>query len=240
VKADNIRPKSIAREMYEQFMSFSEYVREYGLERVEGVLLRYLSDVYKALMQTVPKWARTEAVEDVATYFGAIVRQVDASLLDEWERMKNPAERIEARPESDDLEPAGSKDITKDKRGFTVLVRNEIFRLVRSLARRDWAEAARVVLPQGDVAAVGDEVREAARIEAELAPFFADHQAIRVDPEARSPKHLTVEEGEAAWRVRQTLLDAEEDNDWFVEVTVDLQRSAAAAKPVLTLERFAR
>jgi hypothetical protein len=83
-------------------------------------------------------------------------------------------------------------------------------------------------------------VREAARIEAELAPFFADHQAIRVDPEARSPKHLAVEEGEAAWRVRQTLLDAEEDNDWFVEVTVDLPRSAAAAKPVLTLERFAR
>ena len=99
VKADNIRPKSIAREMYESFMSFSEYVREYGLERVEGVLLRYLSDVYKALVQTVPKWAKTDAVDDVATYFGAIVRQVDASLLDEWERMKNPAERIAGRLE---------------------------------------------------------------------------------------------------------------------------------------------
>lgn len=246
VKADNIRPKSIAREMYESFMSFSEYVREYGLERVEGVLLRYLSDVYKALMQTVPKWARTDAVDDVATYFGAIVRQVDASLLDEWERMKNPAERIEARPDTDDLEPAGSKDITKDKRGFTVLVRNEVFRFLRAVARRDYTEAARVMTPPGDGASgasgttMGGEVREAARIEADVAPFFAEHAAIRVDPEARSPKHLVIEEGETSWRVRQTILDPQEDNDWFFEATLDLERSRAAARPVLTLERFGR
>jgi len=240
VKADNIRPKSIAREMYESFMSFSEYVREYGLERVEGVLLRYLSDVYKALMQTVPKWARTEAVEDVTTYFGAIVRQVDASLLDEWERMKSPGERIEARPDTDDLEPAGSKDITGDKRGFTVLVRNEIFRFVRALARKGYAEAARVMSPEGEAATLGAEVREAARFEAELAPYFAEHASIRVDPEARSPKHMAIEEGDVTWRVRQALLDPEEDNDWFFTATVDLEQSRAAARPVLTLERFGR
>ncbi len=239
VKADNIRPKSIAREMYENFISFSEYVREYALERVEGVLLRYLSDVYKALVQTVPKWAKTEAVEDVATYFGAIVRQVDASLLDEWERMKNPAERIEARPEAD-LEPAGSKDVTKDKRGFVVLIRNEMFRFVRAIARRDWGEAARVVLPPGDL---GAEVREAARIEGELVGFFADHTALRVDPEARRPKYLEIHEGkdgEPTWSLRQTLLDSEEDNDWFVEMTVDLERSKEEARPVLTLVRCGR
>jgi hypothetical protein len=240
VKADNIRPKSIAREMYENFMSFSEYVREYALERVEGVLLRYLSDVYKALMQTVPKWAKTDAVDDVATYFGAIVRQVDASLLDEWERMKNPAERIEARPDTDELEPAGSKDVTQDKRGFLVLVRNEIFRFVRAIARRDWIEAARSVVPLAEVGGVGAEVREAARIEEELKAYFAEHQAIRVDPEARSPRHLVIEQSEHTWRVRQTLLDPEDDNDWFVELTVDLDQSRETARPVLTLERFGR
>jgi superfamily II RNA helicase len=240
VKADNIRPKSIAREMYENFISFAEYVREYGLERVEGVLLRYLSDVYKALVQTVPKWAKTDAVDDVTTYFGAIVRQVDASLLDEWERMKNPTERIELRPETDDLEPAGSQDVTKDKRGFMVLARNEIFRFIRAIARKDYAEAARVVTPPAETATMGAEVREAARIEAELAPYFEDHASIRVDPEARSPKHLTVDEGDATWRVRQALLDPEEDNDWFFEVTIDLEHSRAAARPVLTLERFGR
>jgi superfamily II RNA helicase len=242
VKTDNIRPKSIAREMYESFMSFSEYVREYALERVEGVLLRYLSDVYKALVQTVPKWARTDAVDDVATYFGAIVRQVDASLLDEWERMKNPAARIEVRPQTDELEPEGSKDVTRDKRGFLVLVRNEIFRFVRAVARRDYAEAARVMSSPtaGDVALMGAEVREAARIEAELAPYFAEHASIRVDPEARAPKYLVVEEGPTAWRVRQTILDPAEDNDWFFEVTIDLDRSREAAKPVLVLERFGK
>jgi superfamily II RNA helicase len=250
VRADNIRPKSIAREMYENFMSFAEYVREYGLERVEGVLLRYLSDVYKALMQTVPKWAKTDAVDDVATYFGAIVRQVDASLLDEWERMKNmrdltrafgadpSLEKLEPRPDTDDLEPAGSKDITKDKRGFMVLVRNEVFRFMRSIARRDYAEAARVVTAHAEPAIMGAEVREAARIEADLVAYFAEHATIRVDPEARSPKHLSVEESDERWRVRQTVLDPEEDNDWFVEMTVDLERSRDAARPVLTLERF--
>jgi superfamily II RNA helicase len=243
VKADNIRPKSIAREMYESFMSFSEYVREYGLERVEGVLLRYLSDVYKALMQTVPKWAKTDAVDDVATYFGAIVRQVDASLLDEWERMKNPAERIEARPDTEDLEPAGSKDVTKDKRGFTVLVRNEIFRFLRCVARKDYAEAARVMTPPADVAGggtMGAEVREAARIEADLAPYFAEHGAIRIDPDARNPKHLALVEGDHTWRVRQTILDPQDDNDWFFEATIDLEQSRTAARPVLSLERFGR
>ena len=143
---------------------------------------------------------------------------------------------------TDELEPEGSKDVTKDKRGFLVLVRNEIFRFVRAVARRDYAEAARVMSPTalGDVAVMGAEVREAARIEAELAPFFADHASIRVDPEARAPKHLVVEQGDATWRVRQTILDPEEDNDWFFEATVDLERSREAARPVLMLERFGR
>ncbi len=239
VKDDNIRPKSIAREMYENFMSFAEYVREYALERVEGVLLRYLSDVYKALMQTLPKWAKTEAVEDVATYFGAIVRQVDASLLDEWERMKNPEARIEARPETEELEPAGSKDITRDKRGFMVLVRNQIFRFMRELARKNYAEAARVLTPSpaestGAVSVACDP----AFLEAELVDYFKEHGTLRLDPEARSPKHMAVEEGDVTWRVRQALLDPEEDNDWYLEVVVDLEASRAAAVPVLTLERF--
>ncbi|MCL2725498.1 MAG: DUF3516 domain-containing protein [Polyangiaceae bacterium] len=240
IKAENIRPKSIAREMYEQFMSFSEYVREYGLERVEGLLLRYLSDVYKTLVQTVPKWAKTDAIEDVITYFGAIVRQVDASLLDEWERMKNPAERIEAPVVSGDLEPEGSRDITRNRKAFTVLVRNEVFRFVRALGRHDWAEGARTVLAADDSNTAGAEVREASRIESDLASYFAEHASIRTDPEARSPRHMTIEEGEHVWRVRQTLLDPAEDNDWFFELTVDLEASRNAARPILTLECIGR
>ncbi len=234
VKAENIRPKSIAREMVESVMSFTEYVREYGLERMEGLLLRYLSDVYKTLVQTVPAWAKDEAVEEIITTFGAIVRQVDSSLLDEWERLKNPYELFEPTPQRDELEPAGSMDITKDEKAFTVLVRNEIFRLVRALARRDWAEAARITAPSPEL-----EVSEASKIEKALAPFFEAHQFIRIDPEARSPKHTTVDRSSAeAWRVRQVLLDAEEDNDWYFDASIDLVRSRDAARPILALERI--
>ena len=145
IRAENIRPKSIAREMLEQVMSFQEYVREYGLERIEGVLLRYLSDVYKTLVQTVPAWAKDERVDDIITTFGAIVRQVDSSLLDEWERLKDPSQLFEPPPERKELEPVGIKDVTKDERAFTVLVRNEIFRFVRALARGDYQEAGSMV-----------------------------------------------------------------------------------------------
>lgn len=237
IKEENIRPKSIARDMLEQVMSFSEYVKEYGLERSEGLLLRYLTDVYKSLVQTIPKWARTEEIEDLTTSFGAIVRQVDASLLDEWERLKNPGERIEAPRERDTIEPEGSMDVTKDRRAFMVLVRNECFRFVRAVARRDFAEAARVMLAPGDENTPGAEVTLANRVEQAFAPFFAQHASLRIDPEARSPKLLDIEATDERWRVRQTLLDAEGDHDTFVEATIDLGRSRAAGRPVLALER---
>lgn len=235
VKTENIRPKSIAREMVESVMSFNEYVREYGLERVEGLLLRYLSDVYKTLVQTVPAWAKDHRVEEIITTFGAIVRQVDSSLLDEWERLKNPYELFEPPPVREELEPVGSMDVTKDDKAFTVLVRNEVFRLVRALARRDFAEAARIVAPAPEV-----EAQEAARIEEALRPFFEEHGSLRVDPEARSPKHTTIERRETTWRVRQVLLDSEDDNDWFFDATIDLARSREAARPVLALEHIGR
>src|SRR5262249_14682784 len=87
---ENIRPKSIAREMFETCQSFSEYIRDYGRERAEGLLLRYLTDVYKVLLQTVPEWAKTEGVEDIIAYLRAVVRGIDSSLLDEWETMRDP------------------------------------------------------------------------------------------------------------------------------------------------------
>jgi hypothetical protein len=75
------------------------------------------------------------------------------------------------------------------------------------------------------------------RIDQALAPYFAVHRSLRVDPEARNPKHTSIERGEVSWRVRQVLLDPEEDNDWFFEVIVDLGRSREAARPILALDR---
>lgn len=236
VREENIRPKSIARDMFEQVMSFAEYVREYGLERSEGLLLRYLTDVYKTLVQTVPAWAKTNELDDLTLWFGAVVRQVDASLLDEWERLKNPHELFEPTPERDDPEPEGSKDVTKDKKAFTVLVRNEVFRLVRALSRGDHVEGARVLGAEDSAG----ETTLAARLDREIAPYAADHTGIRIDPEARAPKFLRIEESDTAWRVTQTLLDPEGDNDWFLEATIDLAKARETGRPVLALERIAR
>ena len=87
VEGDNVRPKSIAREMHERAMNFGEYVNHYGLKRSEGLVLRYLSDAYRALVQNVPAERRTPALEELTDWLGALVRGVDSSLLDEWERL---------------------------------------------------------------------------------------------------------------------------------------------------------
>jgi superfamily II RNA helicase len=92
VGSDTVAPKAIVREMYERAMTFGEYVSDYGLKRSEGVVLRYLSDVYKGLVQNVPEELATPELGDVVAWLGAVVRQVDSSLIDEWERLLHPEE----------------------------------------------------------------------------------------------------------------------------------------------------
>src|SRR5207247_5067507 len=91
VGQENIRPKSIAREMFESFRSFSDYIRDYDLQRAESLLLRHLNSVYKVLVQTVPAPAKNDAVRQMELYFGTLIREVDSSLLDEWEKMRDPS-----------------------------------------------------------------------------------------------------------------------------------------------------
>ncbi len=230
VRGDDVHPKSIAREMAERFMDFNEYVREYELGRAEGTLLRYLSDAYKALVQTVPALAKTPEVLDVEVFLRAIVRSVDSSLLDEWERMKNP-DRVVAAPTAATLEPA-KDDITRDERAFTVLVRNAAFKLVRALARRDWDAAAAMVS-----ASPGDEPWSGPRFERALAPFFEEHAAVRVDPSARAPSATRITPTDrGTWDVVQVLCDADGDDDWALSCAVDLEASARDGRPVLMMK----
>jgi hypothetical protein len=227
VRGDDARPKSIAREMVERFMDFNEYVREYELGRAEGTLLRYLSDVYKALVKTVPAPAKTPEVEEIEVFLRAMVRAVDSSLLDEWERMRSgpregPAEPVAAREEERE-EP----DVTRDERGFTVLVRNAMFQILRALARKDWAGAAALVAP-------GDWTAE--RFAGALAGFFAEHGAIRLDPAARAPDKTRITKGDHVWTVVQVVCDDAGDDDWALFCEVDLERSARDGKPVVVVQ----
>jgi superfamily II RNA helicase len=226
---ENIRPKSVARDMFEKFQSFSEYIKEYGLERGEGLLLRYLSDVYKTLMQSVPAQDKTAEVDEIVTYFGAIVRAVDSTLLDEWERMR--AGEVEQGDLGIDTAPVapGETDVTANEKEFTVLVRNATFAIVRALARKDW---------NGAVGSIEAGAWTADRLAAELAPFFAEHPALRTDPKARNPENTrVVSKEDNVWRIEQILVDPEEANDWALVFAIDLDRSRAEARPVLELLR---
>ena len=81
-------PKSVVRDMLEHADTFNQYVSRYGLKRSEGLVLRYLTDCYKALVQTVPAAAVNEQLAEANEWLGALVRGVDSSLLDEWERLR--------------------------------------------------------------------------------------------------------------------------------------------------------
>src|SRR6185369_9886396 len=153
VGQENIRPKSIAREMFETFRSFSDYIRDYELQRAEGVLLRHLNSVFKVLAQTVPPTAKTDPVQEMELYLGTMIRQVDSSLLDEWEKMRNPGfQRAEAR----EVRPPGAeeaeRDVTRDTRSFTAAIRNRVFTFLRGLVIEDFEAALAVLFSQGPVA----------------------------------------------------------------------------------------
>jgi superfamily II RNA helicase len=87
-KEAGVRPKSIVREMVEDWTSFEDYVKSYQIERSEAVLLRHLSDVYKVLVQTVPPTAKTEEVAEAEEFLSGIIRKIDSSLIDEWEKLR--------------------------------------------------------------------------------------------------------------------------------------------------------
>ena len=96
-----LRPKSVARELSELAMTFVEFVGHYRLAASEGLVLRYLADSYKALKRTVPDDARTEELADLTEWLGELVRQVDSSLLDEWEQLTSPDQVPEGLAKSD-------------------------------------------------------------------------------------------------------------------------------------------
>lgn len=233
VGTENIRPKSIAREMFETFQSFGEYVREYDLQRAEGLLLRYLSDVYKALVQTIPMAMRTDALDDIIEYFGAIVRGVDSSLVEEWERLRNPdlvgeARKLGAAAAAADALAAAEAERAR-RQGEDKVVRRramvEVFRWLRSLAVGD----LEMVLETMREWALGEEPADLegaswnlARIEA-LSKAYGEegHTGLLTDTGARHAKFTEFSRVNAAWLIRQTLVDPDGHNDWVAVIHVE-------------------
>ena len=223
---DILRPKSIARDMYEQSMTFVEYVKEYGLQRSEGVLLRYLTDSYKALVQTVPESAKTDALYDLCDWLGLSVRYVDASLIDEWELLQSPIEAGAPPPERESDE---APDITKDVRGFTTMARNAVWKLVRLLAFKQYDRAAEALADSGDEDWGAERLREA------MTDYWAEYDEIQIGPDARSSGQTDIERRDTEWAFTQILLDPRNDRGWHMVLQVDLDASREAGAPRLRL-----
>lgn len=220
VSEHELHPKSVVRDMDERAMTFTEYVGFYGLARSEGLVLRYLADAFRALRQTVPEDARTEELADLIAWLGELVRQVDSSLLDEWERLRDPSAPEPTAVPVDEPPPP----VTANRRAFRTLVRNALFRRVQLAALRRWEDLGELDGGAGWDAGAWQEALE---------PYFAEYGAIGTGPDARGPALLLVEEEPARWRVQQILDDPAGDRDWRVSAEVDLAGSDEAGEPVL-------
>ncbi|GAB3302686.1 DEAD/DEAH box helicase [Geodermatophilus aquaeductus] len=214
-------PKSVVRETWERAFTFKELVNTYGLTRAEGAVLRYLSDAVKALRSGVPAAARTEEVTDVVEWLGELVRQVDSSLLDEWEQLTSPDSPLEAPV----AVPARARPLTGNERAFTAMVRNALFARVQLWARRRWYDLGELDAGSGwDAERWGEVVRG----------YFAEHDEVRTGADARGPALLVWDrETPGVWRVRQILDDPAGDHDWGIDAEVDLAASDEAGELVL-------
>lgn len=222
-----LRPKSVVREMAERAMTFAELVADYGLARSEGLVLRYLSDAYKALERTVPASARTEELSDLTAWLGELVRQTDSSLLDEWESLVNPADpasldRAHAVADGEEV----IRPVTANERAFRVLVRNALFRRVELAALRRWDALGELDAEAGWDA---DAWREA------MDGYWEEYDHLGTGASARGPALFSLSVHGRTWQVRQTFEDPEDHRDWGISATVDLDASDAAGEAVVTV-----
>jgi superfamily II RNA helicase len=244
VGQENVRPKSIAREMYERYMSFADYIREYGLQRSEGLLLRHLSQVWKVLAQTVPDDAKSEDVVEMELYFRELIRGIDSSLLEEWERMRNPDFVAEELAADKPARPS-SFDITRDVSAFQRLVRTAILGFLQDISARSWDAALDRLASSGLSDDPDAPARKAAarKLEDSFKPYFDARTRFRLDPEGRSAKHTHFESlddtplnARSLWTIAQVLADPESLNDWETTFTIDLAASRTENRPVLVFD----
>jgi superfamily II RNA helicase len=217
---DQLAPKSVVRDMWERAMTFTEYVSFYGLARSEGLVLRYLSDAYRTLRASVPDTARTEALDDITEWLGALVRQVDSSLLDEWEQLTTAGSPDAA------VEVTVPVSLTENVRAFSVLVRNAMFRRVELAALRRYDELGALDASAGWTA---ERWREA------IEGYYAEYDRLPIDADARNPALLHVERTPTQWLVRQVFDDPDGDHDWGIHAAIDLAASDEAGEPVAAI-----
>ncbi|AZS76850.1 DUF3516 domain-containing protein [Streptomyces lydicus] len=218
-----LSPKSVIRDMYERAMTFTEFTSFYELARTEGIVLRYLASAFKALDHTVPDDLKSEDFQDIIAWLGEMVRQVDSSLLDEWEQLANPEVETaeQAAERADQVRP-----VTSNARAFRVLVRNAMFRRVELAALDKVEELGEMDADSGwDVDAWGEA----------MDAYWDEYDELGTGPDARGPKLLQIQEDaeHGLWKVRQTFADPNGDHDWGISAEVDLAASDEEGRAVV-------
>ena len=219
-----LSPKSVVREMFERAMGFGEFVAHHKLFRAEGVVLRYLTDAYRALRSTVPTSARTEELDDLVEWLGEVVRHTDSSLLDEWESLANPTDE----PLTEVRSPSEGRALSANPRALRVMVRQSLFRRVELVALRRFAALATL-----DGGLTQDEWEAAA------AGYRAEYDDLGTGPQARGPALFRIDEEDADhWVVTQILDDPDGDHDWRITAELDLAATDEAGELVLVTTGF--
>lgn len=223
-----LAPKSIVRDMYERAMGFGDFVQYYQITRSEGILLRYLSDAYRALRQTVPLSSLTEDLEDLIQWLGELIRQTDNSLIDEWEKMTSGEDVEPVQDSLENLVAESAPKLTDNRRAFTIMVRNAMFRRVEL-----FAEEKDRLLGELDAESGWDADRWAGALD----EYFEEYDDIYTDAEARSPRHLSIDrEDGTVWRLRQAFSDPQDNFDFGITATVDLMSSDDVGAPVIRID----
>ena len=209
----NVHPKSIVRDMYERSMSFAEYVAHYGIARSEGLLLRYLSDAYKALAQNVPEDMKSQDFTGrlrMARGNGPPGGLQPARRMGTAEPPGRVQEAALARGGRPDPRPGpggGPPPLTANVRRFRVMVRNACFRRAELAAKRDWATLGELDQEAG---------WDAGRWEAAFGAVLAEHASIGTGLAARGARSVAGDEQGRKWRVRQVLDDPAGYHEWAI------------------------
>jgi len=235
VGTENIRPKSIAREIFEDYHSFTSYVHAYGLLRSEGVLLRYLSQVHKCLKQTVPASFKDEQLIEIEVFLDAMIRETDASLLEEWEALADPdGESGEDKAPAAKAAPVKA-DITRNQSEFVIRVRNATFHLLRALGTAQWDDALLLLDPSEGESEAGPIPWNVLKVRQLAEAFLEEHQWIDFDTHARNPAYFRHEVKGDSWEVEQILLSEGEPTEWSLHVRIDLAACRAEDRVALEL-----
>ncbi|MDO5628032.1 MAG: DUF3516 domain-containing protein [Mobilicoccus sp.] len=225
LEEDALSPKSVVRDLYERAMTFGEFVAHYGLARAEGIVLRYLSDAYKALRHTVPDSAKTESLEDLIEWLGEVVRQTDSSLLDEWEVLTDP-DRAELNVEEVRAAAATARPLSANPRALRVIVRNALWQRIELAARHDVARLGELDAPTSRGAPGMSEEDWADALEEFFDEYSEHDDPIGLGPDARGPAMVLIDTSEAGWWLVQHIIeDPAGDHDWRIFAEVDLAAS---------------